>query len=106
MKNKFKIPLVLSLGVIFGIVISLTTSIPNSNNKVLKNISVFTDTLILENQVQIELHNVDGGKWLIVSLDDLRYIVKKKRKTIVSDLESLFARFEVPEKINIKPIFK
>lgn len=105
MKNKFKILPVLLLGVLFGVLISL--AIPNSNNEV-ENISVFTDTLTLENQGQIELYAVDGGRWLVISLDDLSYIVKKRRnsKATIANLESLFERFEVPEKINTKPTFK
>ena len=103
MKNKFEILPILLLGVLFGVLVSL--AIPNSNNEV-ENISVFTDTLILENQGQIDIYQVDDGKWIVISIDDLRYVVKKKRKTIVSDLQSLFARFGVPEKVYVKPVFK
>ncbi len=93
---------ILILGIAFGAVIKSGLS---NDNKV-KEVSLYSDTLVLENQGQIDIYQVDNGKWLVISLDDLKYIVKKKRKTIISDLESLFERFEVPDKIHVKPTFK
>ncbi len=104
MKNQTKMILALILGLILGIVINaMVHNIPDTKDE---NISVFTDTLVLENQGEVDLYAVDDGKWIVISLDDLKYIVKKQRKTIVSDLESLFERFEVPDQIKVKPTFK
>ena len=97
----------LLLGIVFGVVLIGTFAIPLKESRRTQNkVSIFTDTLVLENQGEIDLYAVDDGRWLVISLDDLKYIVKKKRKTIIPNLESLFERFEVPEKINIKPTFK
>ncbi len=105
MKNlskKLLFVLVLIIGFIFG------SLIPNynSDNTSVKEVSVFTDTLKLENQGEIDLYAIDSGKYLVISLDDLQYIIKKQRKTIVPSLESLFERFEVSDKIKVKPTFK
>lgn len=103
MKNLTKIIPTLILGLILGIVFNSMVYSPNTK---VKDVIVFTDTLVLENQGEIDLYAVDGGRWLVISLDDLKYIVKKKRKTIIPNLESLFERFEIPEKVPVKPIFK
>lgn len=106
MKNinkKLVLSLVLVVGVLLGSLIFYTKA-PES--KTIEDITVFTDTLVLENQGEIDIYAVDNGKWIVISLDDLRYVVKKKRKTIISDLESLFERFEVPERVSVKPTFK
>ncbi len=105
MKNlskKLLLILVLIIGFIFG------SLIPNynSDNISVKEVSIFADTLVLDNQGEIDIYAVNDGKWIVVSLDDLRYILKKQRKTIIPNLESLFERFEVPDKIKVKPTFK
>ena len=81
--NKENITTIL-LGIIFGVVLIGTFGVPlkqMQHEKHEKDVSVFTDTLVLENQGEIDLYAVDGDKWLVISLDDLRYVVKKKRKT-------------------------
>ncbi len=101
LSNTFALGGVVLIGILIGVCLN---GISNSEPE--KEVSIFTNTLVLENQGEVDLYGVDGGKWLVISLDDLKYIVKKKRKTIVSDLESLFERFEVPKKNTIKPTFK
>ena len=103
LSNTFTLGGVILIGILIGICLK---GISNSNSEPIKDVSVFTDTLVLENQGEIDIYAVDDGKWIVVSLDDLRYIVKKKRKTIIPNLESLFERFEVPDKIKVKPTFK
>ncbi len=97
---------VIVTGLMFGSMIGSGINIIFPNTDEVKEVSVYSDTLVLENQGEIDLYAVDDGRWLVISLDDLQYIVKKKRKTIVSDLDSLFERFEVPDKIKVKPTFK
>ncbi len=103
LSNIFTLGGVVVIGILIGICLN---GISNSNSEPVKDVSVFTDTLVLDNQGEIDIYAVDDGRWLVISLDDLQYIIKKQRKTIVPNLESLFERFEVPEKINIKPTFK
>jgi len=109
MKNLSNLVKKLIMVLVLVVGFAIGSIIPNSqvsNSESVKDVTVFTDTLVLENQGEIDLYAVDGGKWIVISLDDLKYVIKKQRKTIVSDLESLFERFEVPERINIKPTFK
>lgn len=103
LSNTFILGGVVLIGILIGVCLN---GISNPNSEPIKDVTFFTDTLVLENQGEIDLYAVDGSKYLVISLDDLQYIIKKQRKTIVPNLESLFARFEVLDKIKVKPTFK
>ena len=99
---------VIVVGLIFGLIIGSGINIIFPNTDKVKEVSIYSDTLVLDNQGEIDLYVVDGGRWLIISLDDLKYIVNKRKtgKETIKNLESLFERFEVPEKVPVKPTFK
>ena len=69
---------------------------------------VLTDTLTLDNQGEIDIYLTEDGKWLVLSLDDLKYITKKNRRAreVINNLESLFERLKLPERESIKPEVK
>lgn len=106
LSNIFTLGGVVLIGILIGVCLNGISN-PNPNSEPV-DVTVFTDTLVLENQGEIDVYAVDDGKWLVISLDDLKYIVKKRKtgKQTVQKLESLFERFEVPKTDTIKPVFK
>ena len=96
MKNKYNLLLlgfILVIGIIFGDMVRLTY-FPIETTK--KEVVFLTDNLPLANQGSIKIELVDGRKLVIFSLEDLKYVTKKKRVTreMVKNIESLFKRFE------------
>ena len=95
MKNKYNLLLlgfILVIGIIFGDMVRLTY-FPIETTK--KEVVFLTDNLPLANQGSIKIELVDGRKLVIFSLEDLKYVTKKKRviRQTIKNLESLFKRF-------------
>ena len=62
----------------------------------IESVAKLTDNLSLANDSEITIELVDGKKLVIISLEDLQFITKKKKVTreTVKSLEMLFQRFE------------
>ncbi len=80
-------------GLIFGDVVRQTYFPPDTTQK---EVVLLTDTLPLTNQGSIKIELVDGKKLVIFSLEDLKYVSKKKKtmRTSVESIEALFKRLE------------
>ncbi len=61
-----------------------------------ESVAKLTDNLSLANDGEIIIELIDGKKLVIISLEDLQFITKKKKVTraTVKSLEMLFKRFE------------
>lgn len=84
--------LLICVSFLFGDMVRKTYFSPDTTEKTI----VLTDNLPLANQGSIKIELVDGKKLVIFSLEDLKYISKKKKimRTTVENLESLFKRLE------------
>lgn len=94
MKNLSKILIIISIlfvSFLFGDMVRRTYLPPETTEKV-----VLTDSLPLANQGNIIIELVDGKKLVIFSIEDLKYVTKKKKilRTTVENIESLFKRLE------------
>ena len=79
MKNKYNLLLlgsILVVGIIFGDIVRLTYFPPEATKK---EVVFLTDNLPLTNQGSIKIELVDGRKLVIFSLEDLKYVTKKKK---------------------------
>ncbi len=83
---------ILIVSFVFGDMVRHVYFTPDTTKKEV----VLTDNLPLANQGNIKIELVDGKKLVIFSLEDLKYIAKKKKiiRTTVENLESLFKRLE------------
>ena len=101
MKNLFKLTLVLVIGLLLGVLIKKDTPFIEVKSEV----PVVMDTLTLDNQGEIDIYLVNNSTYVVMSLDDLKYITKKNRKVrqVIKDLDSLLSRLP---KTPIKPIFE
>jgi len=107
-KNAYEVSLYIGMGFIVTCILTLLPVSCNHHVEVVKEPIVMTDTLALENQGDIDLYKTYDGQYLVISLDDLKYITKKNRiaRQVIKDLESLFARLELPKVEPIKPEVK
>lgn len=91
LSNKFILVAILFGSLIFGDMIRQIYFTPDTTNA-----TVLTENLPLTNGSSIKLELVDGKQLVIVSLEDLKYVTKKKKlmRETVKNIESLFKRIE------------